>query len=191
MKIKIVILSITVCIMAASCETPPGTTIIDTRPQTNPVQISGDTNRREDPDAANWNIEILDTAKDAEYLSPIEKDVVLEMNKVRTDPKKYAELYIQTELQYYNGNLYQKPGEITIQTQEGKSAVESCVTALIKMSKVSVLTPELGLSLGAKDHTVDQGKSGKTGHDGGDGSTPVTRILRYGKGYTYAGENLA
>ena len=149
------------------------------------------TNRRGDQDTVNWNIDILDTAKDAEYLSPIEKDVILEMNKVRTDPKKYAELYIQPELRYYNGNLYQKPGQITIQTQEGKKAVEACISALSRAAKVSVLTPELGLSRGAKDHTVDQGKSGRTGHDGSDRSTPFTRIQRYGRGYTHAGENLA
>jgi uncharacterized protein YkwD len=148
-------------------------------------------NQRGNPDAENWDIETLDTAKDVEYLTVIEKDVVLEMNKVRTDPKKYAELYIQTELRYYNGNLYQKAGQIAIQTQEGKKAVEGCVTALSRMKGVQILTPELGLSLGAKDHTADQGKSGKTGHNGNDKSTPFTRINRYGKGYTAAGENLA
>jgi uncharacterized protein YkwD len=149
------------------------------------------TTRRANPDTANWNIETLDTAKDADYLSAIEKDVVLEMNKVRSDPKKYAELYIQTELRYYSGNLYQKPGEIAIQTQEGRKAVESCVAALSKMKGVQILQPELGLSRGTKDHTADQGKTGKTGHDGGDKSTPFTRIERYGKGYNTAGENLA
>jgi len=222
MKVTIAILSITFCLMNASCETigqifeekqtssqsnasstdsgtpikvsqqpPPRSSINDTGTPANPGQASRSTNRRGDPDAANWNIDILDTAKDAAYLSPIEKDVVLEMNKVRTDPQKYADLYIQPELRYYNGNLYQKPGQITIQTQEGKKAVESCVSALSKTARVSVLTPELGLSLGAKDHTIDQGKTGKTGHDGSDKSTPLARILRYGKGYTQAGENLA
>ena len=223
MKIATAILSITVCLFAASCETfgitfdegqtPPqsntsdksaGTPINVTQappagsssnsggtPINSSVQTPKAVNRRGDPDAANWNIEILDTAKDAGYLSPVEKDVVLEMNKVRIDPKKYAELYIQPELRYYSGNLYQKPGQITIQTQEGRKAVESCIAALSKMAAVSVLQPELGLSLGVKDHVLDQGKTGKTGHDGSDRSTPFTRIQRYGKGYTHAGENLA
>jgi len=94
-------------------------------------------------------------------------------------------------LRYYNGNLYQRPGQITIRTQEGRRAVESCISALSRAAKVPVLMPELGLSLGAKDHSIDQGKSGRTGHDGSDRSTPFTRIQRYGKGYTYAGENIA
>ncbi|MDR1029436.1 MAG: CAP domain-containing protein [Treponema sp.] len=146
---------------------------------------------RIDPDAGHWDIASLDTAKDADYLSAIEKDVVLEMNKVRNNPKQYAELYIQPELGYYNGNLYSRPGQISIQTQEGKKAVEACIAALSNMKSVPRLTPELGLSLGAKDHTADQGKTGKTGHDGSDRSTPFTRINRYGSGYTAAGENIA
>jgi uncharacterized protein YkwD len=152
---------------------------------------SVNTTRRASPDTANWDIEALDTAKDAGYLSAIEKDVVLEMNMVRSNPKKYAELYIQTELRYYNGNLYQRPGQIAIQTQEGKKAVETCVTALSRLQGVQLLKPEVGLSLGTKDHTADQGKTGKTGHDGSDKSTPFTRIDRYGQGYKTAGENLA
>ncbi|GHU62947.1 lipoprotein [Spirochaetia bacterium] len=150
-----------------------------------------DPQRRAAPDSSNWDIEKLDTAKDADYLSGIEKDVVLEMNMVRSDPKKYAVLYIQPKLQYFNGNNYSVPGQITLVTQEGKKAVDGCIAALSKMKSVALLTPELGLSLGAKDHTNDQGKTGQTGHDGSDRSTPFTRINRYGSGYKTAGENLA
>ena len=220
MKMKYFIIAVLSCLIFASCETlgitfgenqapllsnstnsNTGSTILanqqtqqhppnETRRPVNLFPTMRNTNARADPDAANWNIEILDTGKDAEYLSPIEKDVILEMNKVRTDPKKYAELYIQPMLRYFNGNLYQKPGEIAIRTNEGKKAVEICITALSRNAKVAVLVPELGLSLGAKDHTIDQGKTGKTGHDGSDRSTPFTRIQRYGSGYSYAGENI-
>jgi uncharacterized protein YkwD len=155
----------------------------------NSSQPARNTNRRADPDAANWDIEKLDTAKDAEYLSPVEKDVILEMNKVRSDPKKYAELYIQPELRYYNGNLYQKPGQTTIQTQEGRKAVEGCIAALSKMRAVPPLIPESGLSLAAKDHVTDQSRTGQTGHNGSDKSTPDGRCARYGKG-NYIGENI-
>jgi uncharacterized protein YkwD len=163
----------------------------DASSSTNGTATSSRSEQRADADAAHWDMESLDTARDVEYLSAVEKDVVLEMNKVRSDPKKYAEQYIQPELRYYNGNRYSKPGQTTIQTQEGKKAVEACIAALSKMKSVPPLKPELGLSLGARDHTADQGKTGKTGHDGSDRSTPFTRIKRYGTGYTAAGENLA
>lgn len=93
------------------------------------------------------------------------------MNKARSDPKKFAELYIQSQLRYYNGNLCQKPGQPAIQTRKGRKGVESFIAALLKMTRVSVLVPELGLSLGAKDNAADLGK---TGHDGSDGNTPFT-----------------
>ena len=147
--------------------------------------------QRADQDTKNWNIEKLDTAKNASYLSAIEKDVILEMNMVRCDPKKYAELYIKTELQYYNGRLFKKPGEITLQTNEGREAAESCIAELSRMRSAGILKPEIGLARGAADHTKDQSKSGRTGHNGSDGSTPFTRIKRYGGGYTTAGENIA
>jgi uncharacterized protein YkwD len=146
--------------------------------------------RRADPDAAHWDIERLDTAANAGYLSPVEKDVILEMNKVRSDPAKYAELYIRPRLRYYNGSLYQAPGQITIQTSEGKKAVEGCVNALSKMRSVEPLLPERSLFLAARDHAADQGKTGRTGHDGSDKSTPSSRTARYGKG-GYIGENIA
>jgi hypothetical protein len=44
-------------------------------------------------DAANWDIPRLDTARGFDYLSEMEKDTVLEINKVRSDPSKYARLY--------------------------------------------------------------------------------------------------
>jgi uncharacterized protein YkwD len=146
-------------------------------PVTQSAPSRENTSTRADPDTAHWNIAALDTAKDAAYLTDIEKDVILEMNKVRSDPKKYAELYIQPMLQYSTG--------------EGKKAEEECITALSKINSVALLTPELGLSRAAKDQTTDQGKTGRVGHDGSDRSMPDTRMSRYGRGYNTWGENIS
>jgi len=171
--------------------------------QTQPVQqqpaqapaaaATGNFNGREDPDAANWDISALDTAANADYLTGLEKDVVLEMNKVRTNPRKYAELYIQPRIKYFNGNRYSAPGRITLVTQEGAAAVNDCVNALNRASSVGILKPEKGLSRAAKDHAADQSKTGQTGHNSSDGSTPETRMKRYGAfsgSWTY-GENIS
>jgi len=158
----------------------------------NSNQSTASRNSRADPDEANWDIITLDTARNIEYLSNIEKDVILEMNKVRTNPKKYAELYIQPMLKYYNGKNYSVPGQITIVTREGIAAVNECITALNKANPVSILKPEQGLSLAAKDHVTDQSKTGQTGHNGSDKSTPEIRIKRYGTfgGSWTLGENI-
>ncbi|MDR1469362.1 MAG: CAP domain-containing protein [Spirochaetaceae bacterium] len=149
-----------------------------------------DPDKRGDPDSAHWDIETLDTAANADYLTGVEKDVILEMNKVRNNPKKYAERYIQPTLKYYNGKNYEEPGHITIVTQEGAAAVNACISALSKSKSAGVLSAEKGIWLAAKDHAIDQSKTGRTGHDGSDGSDPFTRMKRYG-GYNTAGENCA
>jgi len=161
--------------------------------QTPAAAATGNFSGREDPDAANWDIAALDTAANADYLTGLEKDVVLEMNKVRTNPKKYSELYIQPRLKYFNGNRYSVPGQITLVTQEGAAAVNDCINALNRASSVGILKPEKGLSLAAKDHAIDQSKTGQTGHNSSDGSTPEVRMKRYGVfsgSWTY-GENIS
>lgn len=150
-----------------------------------------DPNKRGDPDAANWDIEKLDTAAGIDYLSGVEKDVILEMNKVRSNPKMYAELYIKPTLKYYSGKNYSEPGQITIVTQEGATAVNACISALSGSKSVGLLSAEKGIWLAAKDHAIDQSKTGRTGHDGSDGSNPFKRMERYGGGYKTAGENCA
>jgi uncharacterized protein YkwD len=134
----------------------------------------------------------LDTAVNVDYLSAIEKDIILEMNKVRADPKKYAELYIRPMLQYFNGKNYSVPGQTTVLTNEGAAAVNICITALNRAAGVSVLSPEKGLSLAAKDHVTDQSKTGQTGHTGSDRSTPQIRMNRHGgfSGSWALGENI-
>jgi uncharacterized protein YkwD len=47
-----------------------------------------------------------------------------------------------------------------------------------------------GLWLAARDHALDQGRTGATGHDGSDGSTMITRIARYGRWLQTAAENI-
>jgi uncharacterized protein YkwD len=183
-----------VCLLMLSCETfgknlgeifaPSQSNSSNSSQSRTPIassqSIRNDPNRRSDPDSANWDIAALDTAANVDYLSGIEKDVILEMNKVRTNPKKYAELYIQPQARYFNGKNYSVPGQITIVTEEGVAAVNNCVTALNRVNSVGVLTPEIGMSLAAKDHVTDQSKTGQTGHNGSDRSTPDIRMKRYG-----------
>jgi uncharacterized protein YkwD len=200
-KILIKTFVFTISVFLFSCETLQGilgSSIGNTTSQSSgssgtPLpSMRNESNRRADPDTENWNIVTLDTAADTDYLTAIEKDVILEMNKVRTNPKKYAELSIQPMLRYYNGRNYSVSGQITIVTQEGVTAVNDCINALNRASAVSILTPEQGLSSAAKDHVTDQSRTGQIGHNGSDRSTPETRMRRYGtfSGSWTLGENI-
>jgi uncharacterized protein YkwD len=206
MKAKTVGIIFFICFLIISCETlginldeifTPSQSISSNNSKTgtpiNSPQQTRNTNRRADSDTTNWDISVLDTAADVDYLTALEKDVVLEMNKVRSDPKKYAELYIRPMLKYYSGKNYSIPGQITIVTQEGASAVNGCITALNRANGVDILIPEKGLSLAAKDHVTDQSKTGQTGHSGSDRSTTESRMKRYGvfSGSWTLGENIA
>jgi uncharacterized protein YkwD len=123
------------------------------------------------------------------FLSDLEKEVIHELNLARTQPRQYAE-YVKDMLQYFDGKYYKYPGEITLVTQEGKSAVKECYEFLMSVDPVGPLRGSKGLSLAASDHVDDQGPSGETGHTGSDGSSPFDRIERYGSWLSTAGENI-
>lgn len=137
-----------------------------------------------------WDIKKLDTARDVNYLTDIEKDVILEMNKVRSDPVKYAEMYVLEIKELYDGKLLKYPGEIAILTDEGLSAVNECYRVLKRQKPVSLLYPSKGMSQAAMDHVKDQSKSGKLDHSGSDRSTPFDRMNRHGEWIYTAAENI-
>lgn len=123
------------------------------------------------------------------YLNELEKQVFYELNRVRSNPREYAK-HVQKIKKYFEGNIMTYPGEISIMTTEGVSAVEECYDFLITAEPMDTLRPSRGLSLAARDHAEDQGETSETGHEGRDGSSPFTRIERYGKWLSTAGENI-
>jgi uncharacterized protein YkwD len=123
------------------------------------------------------------------YLTALEKQVVAEINRVRTNPRAYAK-HVKELKKYFDGNLLKFPGEIALQTNEGEAAVDECYEALMAAEPVDSLKPSKGMSRAAKDHAEDQGETTSTGHTGSDGSTPFDRLGRYGEWLRTAGENI-
>jgi uncharacterized protein YkwD len=131
----------------------------------------------------------------ADYLSPIEREVLAETNRLRQNPKQYAD-ELENLRQYYEGSLLKLPGFPALETTEGVTAVDEAIAALRNTRSLSQLTPSPGMSLGARDHVKDMGDRGTTGHYGSDGSDPFARISRYGNwqvvpGKSIAGENIS
>jgi uncharacterized protein YkwD len=109
-----------------------------------------------------WDIALLDTARDVDYMSEGEKDVVLFVNKARHDPPLFAELYLKKRVSQ-------------------SAAARECYRQMSKMEPRPILHPSPALWKAARDHAKDLGKWGKTGHVGTDGSNLSQRINRYGK----------
>ncbi len=150
------------------------------------TKISAPKYKRETIDESIWDLSVLDTAKDADYMDDIEKDVILEMNMARSNPAKYAELYIEPRIKKFNGKIYGG----NLQTNEGVTVVNECIKFMKAQKPLNLLKPSKGLTQAAKDHAETQSLTDQTGHTGTDGSDPFKRMKRYGN-YKTAGENIS
>jgi len=140
-----------------------------------------------DPKTANN----LNTAATASYLSPIEKEIVHEINLFRSNPADYADKYIAPLAKNYKGKVLYYPNDNPLMTKEGVRAVNECVRELKNAAPLSTLYPNQALTKAADDHVNDQSKTGKTGHYGRDRSLSKQRIERYGNWQERIAENIA
>lgn len=158
-------------------------------------------------------IDSLNTAKNCTYMSADERDMIYEINRVRSNPKSYL-VYIQpllTEareklkkygkgpknysLSYSSSNGLDKNDIDTnwhFMYEEEVKALNSLVADLSKLKKLSVLQPDTGIYKAACKHADDQrSHDWKLGHTGTDGSNPWDRIIKYSPAMSFGNENIA
>lgn len=134
-----------------------------------------------DPTSENiWPSE-LNTAINQNYLSEIEKEVIHELNKVRSNPSLYAEKYLEDLIPCYSGKIISFPGQQPLRTKEGVSPLLECIKDLKSTKALPILKPSLGLSKAADEHVADQKKNGGIGHISKNGATPQKRIEKFGE----------
>ncbi len=109
-------------------------------------------------------------------ISPLEREIVSEINLARTNPRKYASL-LEDRKKYYDGKLFYRSEESILKTREGVKAVNEAIRFLRTANKLPHLSRSRGMSLGAKDHVRDIGPRGATSHKGRDGSSPATGLI--------------
>lgn len=138
-----------------------------------------------------WAVGELNTGAKSVYLTDAEKDVILAMNMVRTNPKKFCEDFIKPFLGYFDDKTMAVPGQEEVLTMEGVDAVKELIKVLPKMKSAGALTPSRALSLAAADLVKSQEKTGKIGHIGEGGQTLPKRINRYGNNMGLIAENVS
>ena len=135
-----------------------------------------------------WDLVVLSTAADADFLEDLEKDVILHLNMARTDPARYAHDFIEPRIEYFTGVVYRELEEPSLITREGVEAVEECVSDMEDTDLMNPLIPSKGISLAALDHARDLSLTGETGLIGRTRQEFSARIERYGQWMFSIGE---
>jgi uncharacterized protein YkwD len=160
-------------------------------------------------------IDSLNTAKNCNYMKMEEKEMIYEINRVRSDQGSYLQ-YVEPLLDmekkklktngkgavnysvtYTTKNINGKE-TMTVDTtwhylqEEEVKALVSLVSDLKKMKKLSVLQPDSGIYNAAQKHTADNNKyQWRLIHTGSDGSQPWDRITRFSPAMSSGNENIA
>jgi Ca2+-binding EF-hand superfamily protein/uncharacterized protein YkwD len=119
----------------------------------------------------------------------IYEKVIEEINQCRTNPSKYS-TKLSNIIKYYRGNVFEKPGGVPLETEEGVSNVKACINYLKSVIPVPPLDLSDSLTLAAQMHADDIGPTGTTGHIGSDGSEPSDRIEKFCEWSGHLGENI-
>ncbi|MDP2335861.1 MAG: CAP domain-containing protein [Bacteroidota bacterium] len=126
-----------------------------------------------------WPTE-LNTAQNAVYFDELEQQIILELNKVRSNPKRYAEDYLEELRTAFDGKLYIYPGQDPVKSKEGIKPLIECIQVLRNTPPMPILSPAEGLAKASKELVKDQ-QNGGIGHITRNGATPQKRIEKYGE----------
>jgi len=114
--------------------------------------------------------------------SPLEREIVAELNFARTRPQAYA-AQLRDYRRYFRGKIVRYPGKPEgLRTAEGVKAVDEAIGFLARQAPVPALRAAPLLAAAAGAHVAEQGPSGATGHRSKNGDDPRDRIRRQGGG---------
>jgi len=109
------------------------------------------------------------------------RELQIEINKMRDNPRAYALDVITPRLAYYQGFLYTDFEGNRIRTDEGKQAMQRCIDFLKNLPSKEKLHMEKGLCKAAQDFTNDHAKYGTTGDTTIDGKNYEDLMDMYGR----------
>ncbi len=140
--------------------------------------------------ADGWPADSLNTAVDIDFLDDDEKNLVLAHNLVRSDPERFARLYVTEYISYFREREFHYPDiEPILLTMEGKDPAVELYYDLIRWEGAGLLFPSKGLSQAAASHVRYISELGIRGH-GGQGGLRA-RIERFGTWERKIAENIS
>lgn len=160
-------------------------------------------------------IDSLNTAKNCEYMKPEEREMIYEINRVRSNPRSYLQ-YLEPMLarqtkyvkengkgpknysvtywsETINGKQIKKTDTVWHYTYEEElRALTILIGDLKKMKPLSVLKPDSGIYKAVQRHVTDQNEhQWSLMHTGTDGSLPWDRIRQCSPAMEFGNENIA
>ena len=118
----------------------------------------------------------------AQHLSPLERGIFDEINRLRASPSAYASLV----------RKWRVPDETSFSNEDAVRVLDEAVGELqaLRFDRGELILSR-GLSRSAADHVRDSGGRGLVGHTSADGGSFGARIERYGAWSGSTAENIA
>ena len=156
----------------------------------------------------------MNTAVGCAYMTPEEREMIYEINRVRHAPTSYLQYLLpmlkDAALQLKVNGKGQKNYSVSYSTtsangknlgsidttwhyinEENVKALNTLIDDLKKLKKLSILLPDSGIYLAAKKHAADQhAHDWKLLHTGSDGSSPWDRIKLFSPAMGGGNENI-
>ncbi|HRH47806.1 MAG TPA: CAP domain-containing protein [Panacibacter sp.] len=159
-----------------------------------------------------WEDAKLNTAKNAVYMKQDEREMIYEINRLRSDPPRYAKLFVTIQLKNAL-EVYKEDGRgdssysITTSYQDNKissvdtnwhfsneeelHALQTLYDTLMHLKPLSILQPDEGIYKACIKHAKNRAAAGSFDHIDTDGTWPWDRILKYSPRMEEGNENLA
>ncbi|MFK7947211.1 MAG: DUF1573 domain-containing protein [Saprospiraceae bacterium] len=128
------------------------------------------------------------TTNNAVYLRNNEKEMIAEINFLRTQPQEYIEV-IEAYIEFMDNEISKDKSARIFYNKELKSANE-LIELLERLPPLNALKPNKGIYKAAKIHGEYGQASGNLEKQGSDGSMPHNRIMKYATEMMDGDENL-
>jgi uncharacterized protein YkwD len=151
------------------------------------------TNNERPPARERWStaeLDLANTAKDVDYLSLEEKNIIFYMNLARMDGTKFFNTYFQDFVDSHNVQMKKYSNYKELRVNRYDAYYRGLEQDLKRAKNLGLLYPDETLTYIADQHGKDMNKRNTAGHKSSDGRTMVDRIGKYYNNHGMA-ENLA